>query len=305
MNVSVSCVVTSFNNSIWLNECIASVLAQTRPVDEIIIADDASTDGSQDLIRSLAARHPNTIRPVLRETNLGVAANRDLAVRAAAGDLITTLDGDDYYYPDKIEKELGALGRAPRGAVAYSDFNLLDGNGAVSSTTSLSAIETLGHDELLQYLLFRKGMLPRDMLFPKQVFIDAGGYRHDLKIYEDWDLKLRMAREAGCWVYSGVVGLGYRRHGTGLSSVHAIVHGGWQTKVLLGNRDWVEGMFGHETFRKAVANVAYQTGSLCATAGELDQAEKICRDALRMQPGHPDVLQLLGVIARQRRPSGK
>ena len=103
MTKKITVVITSFNNSTWLKECVESVAGQTMPVDEIIITDDASTDGSQDLIQSLAAIHPR-IRPILRETNIGVAANRDLAVREARGELITTLDGDDYYYPEKIEK---------------------------------------------------------------------------------------------------------------------------------------------------------------------------------------------------------
>jgi glycosyltransferase involved in cell wall biosynthesis len=299
MTVSVSCVVTSFNNSKWLKESVGSILAQTQPVDEIIIADDASTDGSQDLIRTLAAQYPN-IRPVLRETNLGVAANRDHAIHIASGHLVTTLDGDDFYYPDKIEKEFAALSRASGDTVAYSDFNLVDAGDVVFRRSNLSVIDKSSRDQLLHYLLFRKGMLPRDMLFPKQLFMKAGGYHHHLKIYEDWDIKLRMARDAACWVYSGTVGLAYRRHGTGLSSVHAIVHGGWQTRVLLGNRDWLEAMFGHDVFRKAMANIAFETAKLCAQAGELVQAEKICHDALRTQPDHPGVLQLLQQITHQR-----
>jgi glycosyltransferase involved in cell wall biosynthesis len=294
----------SFNNSRWLKESIASVLAQTRPVDEIIIADDASTDGSQDLIRAMAAQHPTTIRPILRETNLGVAANRDGAIRMANGDLITTLDADDFYYAEKIEKEVSAIRRAPAGAVAYSDFNMLDPRDAVFCRSDFSLINTSDRRELLQYLLFRKGALPRDMLFPKQLFVDTGGFRHEMRLYEDWDVKLRMARDAACWVYSGVVGIAYRRHGRGLSNVHGLIHGKWRSKVLINNRDWLEPMFGFEVFRNALSNVAYETASLCAQLGELAQAEQICRDVLRIQPDHASVLQLLNRIIHQRKLSG-
>lgn len=97
---TISCVITSYNNGKWLRQCVESVLAQSRQPEEIILADDCSTDGSRELIRSLADAHP-TIKAVFRDANLGVAANRDLAIRAVSKDLVTTLDGDDFYYPPR------------------------------------------------------------------------------------------------------------------------------------------------------------------------------------------------------------
>jgi glycosyltransferase involved in cell wall biosynthesis len=185
MSASVSCVVTSYNNGPWLKQCVESVLAQTRPVDEIVIADDASTDGSQDLIRSFAAQRPE-IRPVLRETNLGVAANRDLAVREASGELITTLDGDDYYYPEKIEREVGAFADSGAAAtVVFSDLDFVDPSGVVLKCVDFARLESLRSAALVEYLAFRAGPMPRDMLFPKSLFLEAGGFRHALKMYED------------------------------------------------------------------------------------------------------------------------
>ena len=105
---AVSCIITSFNNSLYIKEAIESVLSQTRVPDEIIVADDASTDGSRDIIQSIAVNN-KLVKPVFREKNLGVAANRDLAICDARSDFITTLDGDDFYYQSKIEKEIAAL----------------------------------------------------------------------------------------------------------------------------------------------------------------------------------------------------
>jgi hypothetical protein len=144
-------------------------------------------------------------------------------------------------------------------------------------------------------------MLPRDMLFPKQLFLRSGGFRLDMKIFEDWDLKLRMARDAARWVYSGTLGLAYRRHGNGLSAVSAVTHGEWKTRVLLANRGWLEERFGHDITRKAFASIAHETARNCAQEGDVDQAEKICHDALRAQPDHVGALQLLNQIAQHRK----
>src|SRR2546423_14971637 len=104
----VSCVVVCYNQSRFIEETLLSVVHQTRPPDEILVADDASTDGSPDIIRSLADAHAS-IRPILRDRNLGVTLNRDLALREATGDFVTSLDGDDYFLPEKLEKETEAI----------------------------------------------------------------------------------------------------------------------------------------------------------------------------------------------------
>jgi len=102
----------------YLKKAISSVLEQSMRVNEIIITDDGSTDGSREIIRSFANQY-SILRPIFREKNLGVAANRDLAVRVATSHLITTLDGDDYYFPNKIENEYLALEAG--GDVAFSN----------------------------------------------------------------------------------------------------------------------------------------------------------------------------------------
>ena len=112
MTLRVSCIVVCYNQEQTIADAVLSLVRQTRPPDEILVADDASTDGSRDVIRTLANSH-KLIRPILRETNLGVSANRDLAVREATGHFVTALDGDDYALPAKIQRECEAIQRSP------------------------------------------------------------------------------------------------------------------------------------------------------------------------------------------------
>ena len=129
----ISCVIVSYNNGDLLENAVMSVVKQTRPLDEIIIADDASADGSQDLIDALSHAFPN-INPIIRERNLGVSANRDLAMREAHGDFVTYLDGDDHFLPTKIEAEARAGGRA--GATGGgAGVTLLGPSGALTALT--------------------------------------------------------------------------------------------------------------------------------------------------------------------------
>jgi len=69
-------------------------------------------------------------------------------------------------------------------------------------------------------------MIPRDFLCTKKQYLAVGGFDKDIPIYEDWDLKIRLSKE-NKFCYSGVDGVAYRRHGTGLSSVKSSEHVKW------------------------------------------------------------------------------
>lgn len=248
---TVTCVITSYDNMPFLEEAIDSVLAQTRPVDEILIADDGSTDGSRALIGAKAAAHPS-IRPVLRERNLGVAANRDLALHRASGDLVSTLDGDDAMMPGKIAGEVAALEGAnrPGDGVAYSDVELVDRDGARLDVWRLEVFGTLAPAERMKWMALRFGPFPRDMTMPKRTYVESGGLDHAIARYEDWDLKLRLGHLG--WTGTGAIGMRYRRHGGGLSNADALDHLYWQYHVLMKNRAAIEAIGNAPLFRKAV-----------------------------------------------------
>lgn len=252
MSLNISCVITSYNNGPWLRQSVESVLNQTYPINEIIIADDASTDGSRDLIFSLAREYPR-IKTVFREKNIGVAANRDLAIREATGNFVTTLDGDDFFYPEKLQHEAGTISRLPAGSIVYSNFNRIDSEENILKAVQLDDFGSLTREEIIAYLFLRGGVLPRDMLLPKSVFLKAGGYRESLRMYEDWDIKLRLARDAGKWALSGIIGVAHRHHGAGLSNLDSLTHLKYSLDVIFFNRSWIEPLLGSATIKRAIA----------------------------------------------------
>jgi len=200
----ISCVIVSYNNGELLEEAVMSVVRQTRPVEEIIVADDASTDGSHQLIEALSHSHPN-IKPVFREENLGVSANRDLAMRDARGNFVTWLDGDDYFLPAKIEAEASAVGES-HDVIAYSDVRIRHRRKNRVEGFGIADFSRLGASDRVRWLLGRKRQSPRSLLIPKAVHLRIGGYNHNLRTYEDWDYILRLAAEPLHWAHSGVEG---------------------------------------------------------------------------------------------------
>lgn len=255
-----ACIITSYNNLPYLGKAVDSVLNQTRRPDEIIIADDCSSDGSQEYIKSLARQYSG-IKPIFREKNMGVAINRDMAIRSAESTYITTLDGDDAYYPNKIAAELKVINSIPQ-AVAFSGVDHIDSEGEVvkemksdidfSSFDDKIGLSQLDYLKRILYMVYRKGSMPRDLMYSKKLFEECNGFRHDLGLYEDWDLKIRMAFLAKEWGYSGVPGISYRVHDKGLSSEDTLTHLSWQLDVLTGNRQIIAETFGPEEVYKTL-----------------------------------------------------
>ena len=91
----------------FLREQLASIAVQSRPVDEVVVADDASTDGTVGVVESFKRSLP--IRLHANDRRLGVTKNFERAVSLCTGDVIMLCDQDDVWHPDKVRKLLEPL----------------------------------------------------------------------------------------------------------------------------------------------------------------------------------------------------
>lgn len=108
-DVKVSIVVPVFNAALYLEQCIRSLMMQTHQNIEYLFVDDASNDGSKDLLCSLLDQYPSRkdqCKIIENEENKGVAFCRRLGMKNATGDYIIHVDSDDYVVPVFIEKML-------------------------------------------------------------------------------------------------------------------------------------------------------------------------------------------------------
>lgn len=108
-NPSVSIVMCTYNGAKYLREQLDSILAQTRPADEIIVQDDGSVDDTLHILREYACRYP-TLHVFSNEQEHGINANFFSALARATGDYIAISDQDDIWEPDKIERQLATIG---------------------------------------------------------------------------------------------------------------------------------------------------------------------------------------------------
>ena len=105
---SVTVIVPAYNAASHLPGALASIRAQTRPPDEVLVIDDGSTDGTGEIA---AGRAEGLNLRVLRQPNGGAAAARNLGLRHASGTWIAFLDADDLWLPRRLEKGLALLAR--------------------------------------------------------------------------------------------------------------------------------------------------------------------------------------------------
>jgi glycosyltransferase involved in cell wall biosynthesis len=122
----VSVVIVTYNHAPFIVQAVESVLAQRTDFPyEIIISEDCSTDRTRDLVRALQERHPDRIRLMLSETNQNDNAVLSRAALMARGDLVATLDGDDYWTsPKKLQRQRDHLRAHPEQSACF--HNALD-----------------------------------------------------------------------------------------------------------------------------------------------------------------------------------
>jgi glycosyltransferase involved in cell wall biosynthesis len=125
--MKISALIPTYNRLPFLSRAIDSVLAQTVPVDEIIVVDDGSSDGTAELIRS---HYGSSVRVVV-QANMGVSGARKRAVEEASGEWIAFLDSDDEWLPERNAAFLNAIARVPpQAALIFGETRVVTDEGA-------------------------------------------------------------------------------------------------------------------------------------------------------------------------------
>lgn len=231
-----SVIIANYNNEHYIRECLDSVLCQSYNNIEIIISDDCSTDSSPGIIREYINKYPGKIKAIFSPVNRGVAQTRHDAILNAQGYYLTTLDSDDYYYDShKLQKEIELADHyisRNKNIISFSNIVLVNHDKTLIGTWGNPG--NIKEGIILKYILTRTCMIPRDFVMKKQAYFDVGGYDARFPIYEDWDLKIRLAAHFEFY-YTGINGTAYRRHGTGLSALPFPKHIKWLKKIFKKN----------------------------------------------------------------------
>ena len=118
----------TYNGAEFLPSQLQSVIAQTRPPDELVICDDGSTDNTRILLAEFAAESPFPVSLHFNERNLGSVKNFEKAIRLCKGDVIALSDQDDVWRDDKLQLLENSFSESPRVGLVFSDAEVVDEN---------------------------------------------------------------------------------------------------------------------------------------------------------------------------------
>ena len=188
---TVSIVIATYNQIDYLQECIESCLAQTYSNIEIVITDDASTDGTVDFLRQIKAKEKK-IKLVFSEINTGITANFNRGVKAAKGDWVKVLAGDDRLPANSIACFVDEVRNRPE-SVFFSDL--------VTFSDQVNSIQVMKQNErffsqplsLKRQILREKNYPNAPGLFLKRTTLQAVGFFDErFEMMEDYPLWVRL-----------------------------------------------------------------------------------------------------------------
>ncbi|HSP66347.1 MAG TPA: glycosyltransferase family 2 protein [Bryobacteraceae bacterium] len=159
--IQVSVAIATYNRADMLRQAIEAACAQTRPPDEIVVADDASTDHTWAMLKELA-RHEPRLRIFRRERNSGGAENWSFAIGQTHGDYIAWCSDDDRFTPSHLEASVAYLEEHPEVGLVHSGF--------------VDAIEAEDQTQTL----------PRPLRFPETRILEPRDLLRYVTRYYDW-----------------------------------------------------------------------------------------------------------------------
>jgi glycosyltransferase involved in cell wall biosynthesis len=187
----VSVVLPTYNRRQVVGKAIQSVLQQTYTRLELLVVDDASTDGTDQLVQQIDDPRISYLR---HENNRGGGAARNTGLDAARGSFIGFQDSDDEWLPHKLSTQLERLSRAPEsvGAV-YGPHWLVghDGSRTMQPEHPLKA----PRGDIHRALLGRNYVDTPTLLIRRVCWERCGGFDESLPRFQDWEWMIRISRE--------------------------------------------------------------------------------------------------------------
>ncbi len=146
-----------YNGEQYLSEALDALLGQSYEDFELIISDNASTDGTADICRRYVAQDPR-VRYVRQPHNIGAAPNHNFVFREARGELFKWASHDDLYGQDLLRRCVEALDEHPHMVLAHAWHAIIDGAGTVTETYDYQLATDSPHaPERFRSLLFADG----------------------------------------------------------------------------------------------------------------------------------------------------
>lgn len=182
----VSVVIPTFNRKEMVVRAIESVLQQSYPNFELIVIDDGSTDGTEEIVNNYFSDKRFNY---YYQQNKGQSAARNFGIDKSRGELIALLDSDNFWVTDKLEKQIEFYNNNRNYDIMFSEIFLVDKNGNILNKKKSHRFS----GNILNKLLYSNFVTNNTVLINRKCFEEMGGFDEDLRYAEDYDLWLRFS----------------------------------------------------------------------------------------------------------------
>jgi len=148
----VSICIPTANRAKFLQQSLPTICGQKYAPIEIVISDNASTDGTERFCRELAENDPR-VRYVRQPVNLGIWGNHNACIELARGPLLCIFHDDDIYEPDIVGEYVEFMQAHPNVGVVCSDFSLIDDEGRTIANRQFGATRAMPGETLIEQTL--------------------------------------------------------------------------------------------------------------------------------------------------------
>jgi glycosyltransferase involved in cell wall biosynthesis len=223
--LSLTVVLPNYNHSRFLRKSLGSLLHQTRPPDELIVVDDASTDDSVAIIQDVISASPS-VKLVRNTKNSGAVASMNKGLSMAAGDIVFFAAADDIYYPRLFEVGLTMLEEHPQAALFSALSDIIDAFGANKgrflSPKPLTSRGFLDPQAVLREMLRDDGwFMGNTVLYRRFALLAAGRFDEKLGAFTDgYACRLLALQRGAC--FSPEILAAWRRLEGGVASSQAM-----------------------------------------------------------------------------------
>ena len=210
---SVSVIIPCYNYGRYLTQCVNSVLDQQGVRADVLIMDDASTDGSDQIVRQLSVQDAR-VRAICHTVNQGHIATYNEAITQVTGDYVVLLSADDLLTPGCLARATAVMEEYPSVGLTYGfPVDFTDDDLPAARTTAKSWIIWPGHDWIAQRCKVGQNILRSpEAVLRTSVLREVGGYRTDLPHAADFELWMRVATVSDVGYVGGADQAYYRTH---------------------------------------------------------------------------------------------
>lgn len=184
---------------IWLKESIESMLSQTVKAEEFFIVKDGPlTDELDEVIDEYVRNYPELFTILALEKNMGLGPALAEGVKNCRNEIIIRMDSDDYSVPERCEKLLRELDKHPEyGIIGSHEAEFSDD---MNNPVAIHRVPETS-EQIHAFMRRRCALLHPTVLYKKSVIINCGNY-HDVRLYEDYDLFMRVVLEHNVKCYN-------------------------------------------------------------------------------------------------------